>query len=222
MTPPHPRLAHEHCLPIQVKLPTIPRPGQARMRLGSELFFLQKTCAKPAILRSGVQGLKEELMSKSLKRVKLALADASLAVEILELPGSARTAADAAREVGCEIEQIAKSIIFRGEVSDRIYLFVTSGGRFVNSAKAAVLAGEPLRRADAAYVRAVTGFAIGGVAPIAHLTAPKAFWDQRLSEFEIIYAAAGTPHHVFAIQPTVLRDFSCAQPADFTSENSLM
>jgi prolyl-tRNA editing enzyme YbaK/EbsC (Cys-tRNA(Pro) deacylase) len=156
-------------------------------------------------------------MSKSLKRVKLALADAGLAVEVLELPGSARTAADAAQEIGCEIDQIAKSIIFRGVVSDQIYLFVTSGGCLVDSAKAAVLAGEPLGRADAAYVRAVTGFAIGGVAPIAHLTAPKAFWDQRLSEFEIIYAAAGTPHHVFAIQPTVLLNISGAQLSDFTS-----
>ena len=99
---------------------------------------------------------------------------------------------------------------------------MTSGGRFVDSAKAAVLAGEPLGRADAAYVRAITGFAIGGVAPIAHLTAPEAFWDRRLSEFEIIYAAAGAPHHVFTIQPTVLREISCAQPADFTSEISAM
>ncbi len=156
-------------------------------------------------------------MSKSLKRVKLALADAGLAVEILALPGSARTAADAAREVGCEIDQIAKSIIFRGEVTDHIYLFVTSGGCLVDPAKAAVLAGEPLGRADAVYVRAVTGFAIGGVAPIAHLTAPKAFWDQNLSKFEIIYAAAGTPHHVFAIQPTILCEISGAQPSDFTS-----
>lgn len=155
-------------------------------------------------------------MSKSLKRVKLALEDAGIGSEILEMPGTTRTAADAAREVNCHIDQIAKSIIFRGENSDQLFLFVTSGGRRVDTSKAAALAGEGLGRADAAYVRTVTGFAIGGVAPIAHLTPPRAFWDKRLSEFDIIYAAAGTPNHIFAIEPSVLIGISKAQAADFT------
>ncbi len=161
-------------------------------------------------------------MSKSLKRVKLALADAGIDVDILEMSGATRTAADAAREAGCQIDQIAKSIIFRAAETDRLFLFITSGGHSVDDVKATALAGEALGRADAAYVRAVTGFAIGGVAPIAHLTAPRTFWDRRLSEFEIIYAAAGTPHHIFAIPPTVLFEISGAQPADFTSEIDAM
>ena len=170
-------------------------------------------------MRSGVQGLKDECMSKSLKRVKLALADADIGAEILEMQSETRTAADAAREASCHIDQIAKSIIFRGEVSENLYLFITSGGRRVSSEKAAALVGEALGRADAAYIRKVTGFAIGGVAPIAHLTAPNAFWDQRLSEFETVYAAAGTPNHIFAIEPAVLQKLSGAQLADFTIEN---
>ncbi|MGI9395724.1 MAG: YbaK/EbsC family protein [Boseongicola sp.] len=157
-------------------------------------------------------------MSKSLKRVKLALADAGVGAEILEMPNETRTAADAAREANCHIDQIAKSIIFRGEESDRLFLFITSGGRRVSSEKATDLVGETLGRADAAYVRMVTGFAIGGIAPIAHLTSPRAFWDPRLSEFNTVYAAAGTPNHIFAIDPTELINISQAQLADFTDE----
>ena len=161
-------------------------------------------------------------MSKSLKRVKSALADAGVSAEILEMPGATRTAADAAREVGCQIDQIAKSIVCRGEHTDRLFLFVTSGGHRVDAVKAESLAGEALGRADAAYVRSATGFAIGGVAPIAHLTAPRTYWDTRLSDFKIIYAAAGTPHHIFAIDPDLLLKISRAQPADFASESGVM
>ena len=154
--------------------------------------------------------------------MKLALADAGIAAEIFEMPSETRTAADAAREANCHIDQIAKSMIFRGEASNQHFLFVTSGGRRVSEAKSAALAGETLGRADAAYVRRVTGFAIGGVAPIAHLTAPNAFWDQRLSDFDTVYAAAGTPSHIFAIEPAILQKLSGAQPADFTSEFTTM
>ncbi|MGI9394442.1 MAG: YbaK/EbsC family protein [Boseongicola sp.] len=157
-------------------------------------------------------------MSKSLNRVKTALADAGIAAEILEMPSETRTAADAARAANCQIDQIAKSIIFRGEESNRLFLFITSGGRQVSIEKSSALVGETLGRADADYVRKVTGFAIGGVAPIAHLTAPSAFWDCRLSKFDTIFAAAGTPNHIFAVNPADLQNISGAQPADFTTE----
>jgi prolyl-tRNA editing enzyme YbaK/EbsC (Cys-tRNA(Pro) deacylase) len=100
-------------------------------------------------------------MSKSLKRVRAALVAAGLEPEIRETT-LARTAADAAAAVGCEVDQIAKSIIFRGLQSDRAILFLTAGGNRVEEAKAAIVAGEPLGKADAALVRAQTGFAIGG------------------------------------------------------------
>ncbi len=155
-------------------------------------------------------------MSKSLKRIEAALRDAGIASRVREMPGETRTAADAAREIGCEIDQIAKSIIFRGEVSGRTVLFITAGGNQVDSAKASALAGEALGRADAGFVREMTGFAIGGVAPVAHKAAPVAFFDPRLFAFEAVYAAAGTPRHIFGIGPADLQDLSGAKEAAFT------
>ncbi len=154
-------------------------------------------------------------MSKSLTRVRSALAAAGLDIRILDMPGETRTAADAAREAACHIDQIAKSIIFRGDESGAVSLFVTAGGNQVSPEKAAEVAGEPLGRADAAYVRAMTGFAIGGVAPIGHLTAPRVFIDPRLLDFEVVYAAAGTPRHIFQISPTDLIRISGGQVTDF-------
>lgn len=156
-------------------------------------------------------------MSKSLRRVRAALESAGVRVEILEMPGGTRTAADAAREAGCEIDQIAKSILFLGAETGDVHLFITAGGRQVVPEAASGLVGEPLERADASTVRAATGFAIGGVAPIGHLKPPRAFWDPRLSDFRQVWAAAGTPRHIFAIEPHVLRQISGAQPVDFAS-----
>ena len=156
-------------------------------------------------------------MSKSLKRVKAALEAEGLAVEVMEMAGETRTAADAAREAGCDIDQIAKSIIFRGENSGEVVLFITAGGNQVDAARASDVAGEPLGRADAAFVRSVTGFAIGGVAPVGHLNPLRVFFDPRLSEFEVVYAAAGTPRHIFPIDPADLRRISGASSAYFTT-----
>ncbi|MCG7574665.1 YbaK/EbsC family protein [Phaeobacter sp. CNT1-3] len=154
-------------------------------------------------------------MSKSMKRVKRALEDAGVNVEIKEL-GLARTAAQAAEAAGCHLDQIAKSIIFRGEDSGEALLFLTAGGNQVCADKASALAGEPLGKADAALIRAQTGFAIGGVAPVGHLNPIRAFLDPRLLDFEVIWAAAGTPHHIFALDPQMLRPLTGAQQADFT------
>jgi prolyl-tRNA editing enzyme YbaK/EbsC (Cys-tRNA(Pro) deacylase) len=156
-------------------------------------------------------------MSKSLKRVIAALAEAGLDCEVLEMPGETRTAADAAREAGCEIDQIAKSIIFRGETSGSVVLFITAGGNQVDPDKAALVAGEALGRADAGFVRDVTGFAIGGVAPVGHKALPRSYFDRRLCDFAVIYAAAGSPRHIFSINPADLVRISGAQPADFIS-----
>lgn len=155
-------------------------------------------------------------MSKSLKRVRRALEEAGLTPDIRETE-LARTAADAANAVGCEVDQIAKSIIFLGEESGRAVLFLTAGGNRVDAAKAAEVAGEPLGKADAALVREQTGFAIGGVSPVGHLSPIRAWLDPRLAEFDTIWAAAGTPHHVFPISPADLERITGAQPADFTS-----
>ena len=155
-------------------------------------------------------------MSKSKKRVIQALEDAGIAAEIVELK-EAKTAQMAADGVGCALDQIAKSIIFRGEESGAAILFITAGGNRVDDAKASALAGEPLGKADAALIRAQTGFAIGGVSPVGHLTRPRAFFDPRLNAFDQVWAAAGTPRHVFPIAPADLLRLSGAQEADFTA-----
>ncbi|WP_319823624.1 YbaK/EbsC family protein [Thalassovita sp.] len=155
-------------------------------------------------------------MSKSLKRVKMALEELGIATEIREL-GEARTAQQAADAAGCELDQIAKSIIFRGESSGEAILFLTAGGNRVDDAKASAVAGEPLGKADAALIRAQTGFAIGGVAPVGHLNPIRAFLDPRLLEFPRIWAAAGTPHHIFEMDSAELPHITGAQAADFTA-----
>ena len=156
-------------------------------------------------------------MSKSLKRVRRALAEAGLAIEPVET-GNATTAQMAADLVGCDIDQIAKSIIFRGQTSGTALLFVTAGGNQVDGARASALAGEPLGKADAALIRAQTGFAIGGVSPVGHLTPPRAFFDPRLMAFDMVWAAAGTPRHLFGIAPDVLLRISGAVPGRFSAD----
>lgn len=154
-------------------------------------------------------------MSKSVARVARALQDAGLPNTITE-PGEARTAELAAQAVGCGLDQIVKSILFAGQASGALYLFLTAGGSRICAQKASALAGEALGRADAAQVRNITGFAIGGVAPIGHLTAPDTWADPRLLTFDTVFAAAGTPRHVFSIDPRVLMSVANATVADFT------
>lgn len=156
-------------------------------------------------------------MSKSLKRVRSALAAAGVSVDVLEMADGTRTAADAAQAAGCHIDQIAKSIIFRAETSGDAVLFVTAGGNLVDIAKASALAGEALGKATPDLIRRQTGFAIGGVSPVGHLSPIRAWYDPRLVQFDVVYAAAGTPRHIFAIAPQVLVDLAGAEAADFTS-----
>lgn len=155
-------------------------------------------------------------MSKSLKRVRAALEAAGEPVEVLEMSESTRTAAEAAAAADCAVDQIAKSIIFRGEDSGHVVLFLTAGGNRVDPAKATAVAGQALGKADAALIRAETGFAIGGVAPVGHLNRVAAYFDPRLSDFDKVWAAAGTPRHIFAIAPDRLLAITGAVAADFT------
>ena len=138
--------------------------------------------------------------------------------EILEMGEETRTAEQAASAAGCHIDQIAKSIIFQDAAKAQTVLFITAGGNQVDPKRAANVAQTELQRADAATVRAQTGFAIGGVAPIAHLSSPRAFFDPRLLEFTTIWAAAGTPKHIFSISAAELLTISDAQVIDFTSQ----
>ncbi len=155
-------------------------------------------------------------MSKSLKRVAAALEAAGLGSEIVEMPGETRTAGQAAAAAGCALDQIVKSIIFRGEATGHVVLFLTAGGNRVSAAKASAVAGQPLGKADADLIRAETGFAIGGVAPIGHLTPIRSWFDPRLLDFDMVWGAAGTPRHIFPADPRALLQAIGAELADFT------
>lgn len=140
----------------------------------------------------------------SARRVQEALAAAGFAFEVVEMPASTRTVADAAKAVGCTEAQIAKSIVFRAKTSDRPVLVIASGVNRVNEKKVTALLGEKLGRADADFVRARTGFAIGGVPPVGHKEAPVVFIDRDLLALDKIWAAAGTPNAVFRLTPDAL------------------
>ncbi len=143
-------------------------------------------------------------LSSSAQRVQQALSAHGLGLTVVELPQSTRTAAEAAATVGCTVGQIAKSLIFRARDSNRPVLVIASGSNRVDEKAVAALLGEPLAKADADFVRARTGFAIGGVPPIGHLEAPVTFIDEDLLAFDVIWAAAGTPHAVFQLTPADL------------------
>ncbi|OYU40511.1 MAG: aminoacyl-tRNA deacylase [Pseudorhodobacter sp. PARRP1] len=154
-------------------------------------------------------------MSKSLARVVAAMQAQGVAGAPLEMPGETRTAVQAAQAAGCQLDQIVKSIIFVGQRG--MYLFLTAGGNQVDGARASALAGEALGRADATQVRAVTGFAIGGVSPLGHLTPLPIWMDPALLGFAVVWAAAGTPRHIFAIPPLQLQQITGAKVAAFTA-----
>jgi prolyl-tRNA editing enzyme YbaK/EbsC (Cys-tRNA(Pro) deacylase)/predicted Fe-S protein YdhL (DUF1289 family) len=133
------------------------------------------------------------------------------------LDGAARTAQQAADALGVGVAQIAKSIIFRRLSDDRAVLVVTSGDQRVDEDKVAALVGK-VGRADAAFVKANTGFSIGGVAPFAHTCPCVTLIDQELFRFEVIWAAAGHPHAVFKLSPQDLADLSDAPVANVVVE----
>jgi prolyl-tRNA editing enzyme YbaK/EbsC (Cys-tRNA(Pro) deacylase) len=139
--------------------------------------------------------------SPSALRVQAALGDR---FQVVEFDASTRTAAEAAAAIGCTVAQIAKSLVFRGERSQRPVLVVASGAWRVDETKVAAAAGETIARADADFVREATGFAIGGVPPVGHKNPPIVLIDESLMAFAEIWAAAGTPNAVFRLAPSDL------------------
>jgi prolyl-tRNA editing enzyme YbaK/EbsC (Cys-tRNA(Pro) deacylase) len=137
-------------------------------------------------------------------RVQEYLKAQGCAAVVVELPGGTRTAADAARAVGCDVAQIAKSIVFRATRTGRPVLVVASGAHRVDEAAIAGLLGEPVGKATPEFVREKTGYAIGGVPPVAHGTPPAVFVDEHLLALGTVWAAAGTPMTVFPVAPAEL------------------
>ena len=137
------------------------------------------------------------LNSPSVERVRDALSRAGMAPAIVELPGAARTARAAAEFLGCDVAQIANSLVFRTQ-SHQAILVMSSGAKRVDLARLGTVAGEAVGKADAEFVRGATGFAIGGVAPVAHGVS-RVFVEQALAAHRELWAAAGHPHTVFRL-----------------------
>jgi len=155
-------------------------------------------------------------MSGSIDRVASAAAEAGIAIEIKRMGESTRTAEEAARQCGCEVDQIVKSLIFAGRNSGKLYLFLVSGGNKLDVQKAGELAGEELERADPRVVRAETGFAIGGVSPLGQPDSVRRYADEKLLRFDQVWAAAGAHDAVFAAEPRALIAAARAEVADIT------
>ena len=153
-------------------------------------------------------------MSRSIERVRQAAEAAGLAIEIRRMGESTRTAEEAARQCGVTVGQIVKSLIFKGESSGKLYLFLVSGDKRLDGAKAAALTGESLGRADPREIRDRTGFAIGGVSPLGHLAPIDAFADETLIGYDIVWAAAGAHDAVFSAEPKALIAAAGATIAD--------
>ena len=154
--------------------------------------------------------------SSSVDRVRAALAAAGHPDTIAAFPEGTRSAADAAAAVGCEVAQIAKSIVFRA--GTRAVVVIASGANRVDMGKVAAVIGQPVRRADGNWVRDTTGFAIGGVSPVGHLAPPIVVLDQGLLALGEVWAAAGSPRHVFRSTPRDLLRIAGAAVADIREE----
>jgi len=147
----------------------------------------------------------------SVQRVRAALLAAGHPDNVVAFPAGTRTAADAAAAVGCKVAQIAKSIVFRA--GERAAVVITSGANRVDPARAGAALGVKLARADADWVRDTTGFAIGGVAPVGHMAPPLILLDEDLLALDPIWAAAGSPSHVFRTTAAELLRITGAKPA---------
>lgn len=140
-------------------------------------------------------------LSPSALKVQDALQALGMHFNVVELPGSTRTSVEAAQAIGCQVGQIAKSIVFEALQSHRPVLVVASGSNRIDEKIISGLIGEPIGKADPDFVRSRTGFVIGGVPPVGHKEKLEIFIDQDLLQFPEIWAAAGTPHAVFSLNP---------------------
>jgi prolyl-tRNA editing enzyme YbaK/EbsC (Cys-tRNA(Pro) deacylase) len=136
---------------------------------------------------------------------------------VRELDASARTAPDAAAAVGCELGAIVKSLVFRGERSGDAVLVLVSGDNRADEGRVEAAVGEPVGRADADFVRAATGYAIGGVPPVGHPSPLRTLVDEDLLRFDVVWAAAGTPRAVFPVAPSDLARAAGVRPAPIAS-----
>jgi len=150
-------------------------------------------------------------LSSSAQKVQDILRTAGLNHEVRELPATTRSAMEAAAAIGCQVAQIAKSLVFKSKTSGKAILIIASGKNRVDEMKLTGYLGEPIERGDADFVRQKTGFAIGGVPPIGHSEKLETFIDEDLLQYGEIWAAAGTPNAVFRLTPADLTKMTCGK-----------
>ena len=141
-------------------------------------------------------------LSPSAQKVQDVLLSLSFSCQVMEMPQTTRSAAEAATAIGCKVEQIAKSLVFKTKQTEKPILVIASGGNRVKEKTVETVLGERVDKADADFVREHTGFAIGGVPPIGHASSVDIFIDEDLLQHQEIWAAAGTPFAVFCLTPT--------------------
>ncbi len=162
-------------------------------------------------------GAELHALPEGVQRVARALQERGHPHAPVMLDGAARTAQEAADALGVSLGQIAKSIIFRRRSDEAAVLVITSGDRRVDEKKVDALVGKT-GRADADFVKARTGFTIGGVSPVGHAAPPVTLIDRDLFRFEVVWAAAGHPHGVFQLRPHDLERLTGAPVADVVKE----
>ena len=139
-------------------------------------------------------------LSSSAQKIQDLLNSLGYDYTVIEHVESTRTAQEAADRAGCELGQIVKSLIFKGKDSGKPILVLTSGANRVDEKRISEYAGEAIGRANADFVRTVTGFAIGGVPPVGHLQKMETYLDEDFLHYPTIWAAAGTPNAIFELQ----------------------
>jgi len=151
------------------------------------------------------EGNIDHQLDPSSQKVQEYLRSVGVDVRVTEMPVTTRTAKEAAQAIGCSVAQIAKSIVFRTAQSGRPILVIASGANRVNERRIAELIGEQIGKATPEFVRETIGFVIGGVPPVGHSNPVETWIDRDLLQFDIIWAAAGTPFTVFSIRPNQLQ-----------------
>ena len=158
----------------------------------------------------------DDRLNPSSQKVQEYLRSVGVEAQVKEMPAATRTAKEAAEAIGCSVAQIAKSIVFRTEQSGRAVLVIASGANRVNEHRMSELIGEPIGKATPEFVRESTGFGIGGVPPVGHGNPLETWIDRDLLQFDIIWAAAGTPFTVFSIRPNQLQSITAGKTQSVT------
>jgi len=171
----------------------------------------QRALGIPLSAKYSVYNWQMSNLSPSAQKIQDQIKSLGYDYTVIEHTESTRTAQEAADRAGCELGQIVKSLIFKGKESGKPILVLTSGANRVDEKRIGEYAGEAIGRADADFVRAVTGFAIGGVPPFGHVQKLETYFDEDFLQYETIWAAAGTPNAIFEVKTSDLQTMTDAK-----------